>query len=392
MAENRRQFLKYIGGVTAGAAIVPLFTPLCADKVKAASLSIEHLSPDQAAMDEDFWFEVQQAYTSSPGVINLNNGGVSPQPVVVQDAIDRYTRISNEGPAYYMWHVLGKGRENVRNRLGDLAGCSPDELAICRNATEALETVIYGLDLKKGDEVLTTNQDYPNMLNALRQRERRDGIKINYISLPVPTDNPDDIAPLFEKAITPKTKVILMCHIINLTGQILPVKKVSEIAHAKGIEVIADGAHSFAHLNFSIPDLGCDYFGTSLHKWLSAPFGSGMLYVKKEKIEKLWPLFGPPEDFDMTDIRKFEHLGTRSFPTELAIGHAINFHNGVGSDRKEARLRYLKNYWAERVLEMPGVKLNTSLEAVASCAIGNMTVEGKDSADLQRSLMNDHKI
>ena len=392
MINNRRQFLRVAGGIGASAFVTPLFNPAFAKQVEEASLRVNHLSPLETAGDEDFWYTIQQAYTVSSSIINLNNGGVSPQPRVVQDALDRFNRISNEGPAYYMWHVLGKGRETVRTKLAQFGGCSSDEVAICRNSTEALETVIFGLDLKKGDEVLTTNQDYPNMLSALKQREKRDGIKVNYISIPVPAKSLDDIIPLWEKAMTPKTKAILICHIINLTGQILPVKKIAEIAHAKGIEVIVDGAHAFGHFEFNISDLGVDYYGTSLHKWMSAPFGSGMLYIRKEKIEKLWPLFGAPADFDTKDIRKFEHLGTRSFPTELAIGQAIDFHNGIGAKRKEERLRFLKNYWAAKVLEIPGVKMNTSLDPSQSCAIGNMTIEGKDPADLHNHLMNKWQI
>ncbi|MEI6816167.1 MAG: aminotransferase class V-fold PLP-dependent enzyme, partial [Bacteroidota bacterium] len=257
---------------------------------------------------------------------------------------------------------------------------------------EALETVIFGLDLKAGDEILTTNQDYPNMMNAWNQRVKRDGLKLTTISIPVPPKDLSEIVDAYRKAITPKTKIIHVSHVIFMTGQIMPVREIADMAHEKGIEVICDGAHSFAHLDYKISDLHCDYFGTSLHKWLCAPFGSGLLYVKKEKIEKLWPLLGAPKDFSTTDIRKFEHLGTRSFPIELAIGNSIDFHNGIGSKRKEERLRYLKNYWAEKVGRFPKVKFNTSLMDNQSCAICNFTIEGMEPAKIHEELFSKYKI
>ncbi len=385
MKSHRRQFLKHIGGVAALSIATPMLNPIFIKEAEAACKEFPQSSNVPVESDEDFWAVIRRAYTSSPGVINLNNGGVSPQPLSVQDALDRYTRFSNEGPAYYMWHVLDKGRETVRGKLAGLAGCSAEELAICRNTTEALETIIYGLNLNEGDEILTSDQDYPNMLNAFRQREKREGIKINYVSIPVPCKDVSEITKIFKKAITPKTKVMLICHMINLTGQILPVREICDMAHKHGIEVIVDGAHTFAHLDYNISDFNCDYFGTSLHKWLCAPFGTGLLYVKKDKIKNLWPLFGSP-DPESDDIRKFEHLGTRSFPSELAIGHAIDFHNAIGSERKEKRLRYLKNYWVERVQDIPGVYLNTSLEEEQSCALANFGVESMNPADICSSL------
>jgi len=391
MISNRRNFIRQAAVMTAGASALPALSFADIDTIADAGKKIEDLSPAAAAADEDFWFTVQQAFTVSPNIINLNNGGVSPQPRIVQDALDRYNRIANEGPAYYMWRVLGDARENVRRQLAELAGVSPDEIAINRNSSEGLETIILGLNLKEGDEVLTTTQDYPNMMSALHQRELREKIKVVKIQIPVPSENPQEIVKRFRDAITPKTKAILMCQIINLTGQILPVRAVSDMAHEKGIEVICDGAHAFAHLDFKIPDLHCDYYATSLHKWLCAPFGSGMLWVKKEKIKNLWTLLADPNP-QSEDIRKFETLGTRSFPIELAIGTAINFHNGIGSKRKEERLRYLKNYWAEKVTKFPKVKLNTSLKKEFSCALCNFTIEGWEPSKLTDKLFADYKI
>jgi selenocysteine lyase/cysteine desulfurase len=349
------------------------------------------INPPDAAKDEDLWMYVQQAYTSSPNIMNLNNGGVCPQPKVVQEAFESYNRFSNEGPAYYMWHVVGEGRESVRRDLADLAGCSVDEIAIVRNTTEALETVIFGLDLKKGDEVVLTKQDYPNMINAWKQREKRDGIVLKWVDLPQPIEDEDAIVNAYKELFTGRTKIIEIMHMINWTGQILPAKKLADAAHQEGIEVLVDGAHTFAHLDFKIPDLDCDYFGTSLHKWLCSPFGTGFLYVKKEKIGKIWPLTAPADPAS-EDIRKFEAMGTRSFPAELAIGTAINFHDMIGSERKEARLRYLKNYWMDGISDIDGIRFFTSKKPEFACGLGNFAIDGLEPADIQKKLLNQYRI
>lgn len=342
-------------------------------------------------MDEDYWSVIQDAYTVNPNMINLNNGGVSPSPLVVQQAVARFNDLSNEGPSYFMWRILDQGREPLREKLAMLAGALPDEVAINRNSTEALNTVIYGLDLKNGDEVIGTKQDYPNMIQAWRQRVLREGIVYKQLNFDFPIEDDAQIVKVYEDAITPKTKIIHVTHMINWVGQIMPVRKISDMAHAKGIEVVCDGAHSFGLLDFKVPDLGCDYFGTSLHKFLSAPIGSGMLWIKKEKIAKIWPLLcnGEPHS---SDIRKFETLGTRSFPIEQGIGEAINFHEAIGSKRKEERIRYLKNYWASKVKEIPKVKLHTSLKAPYSCAICGVSIDGMTPGVLDGALFNQYKI
>ncbi len=387
---TRRSFIRKVGAIAGTVAVSPLLKPAFAG-LQEASEAIKDLTPLEAAKNEEYWYTIQQAYTASPNIINLNNGGVSPQPLVVQDAVDRYNRLSNEAPSYYMWRILDGGRESLRMKLADLAGCDVEELAINRNATEALGTVIFGLNLKKGDEVVLTKQDYPNMLQAWKQREMRDGIKLNFVNLELPIENDELIVQKFREAFTPKTKVVMITHMINWTGQILPVKKISKIAKERGIEVLVDGAHTFAHLDYKIPDLDCDYLGTSLHKWLSAPFGSGMLYVKKEKIKNLWPLL-PNNNPQADDIRKFEVLGTRSFAIEQAIGQAVNFHNAIGTKRKEERLRYLKNYWAEKATLIPRVKLNTSLKPDFACALANFSIEGMEPAAVESTLFNKYKI
>jgi selenocysteine lyase/cysteine desulfurase len=388
---DRRSFIKSCGTLTAAAPLVSLTGILQMEQVHAASKEIEHLTPLEAAENEDFWFTIRNAYSVTPNIINLNNGGVSPQPVVAQDALDRYVRLANEGPAYYMWQVIGNERENVRKGLASLGGVDSEEIAINRNSSEALETVIFGMNLKEGDEIITTNQDYPNMMSALHQREMRDKIKVVKISIPVPCEDPSIIVERYKNAITPKTKAILICHMINLTGQILPVRQVADMAHEHGLEVICDGAHTFGHFEYNIPDLHVDYFGTSLHKWLCAPFGSGMLWMKKEKIKNIWPLLAHPEPMS-EDIRKFENLGTRSFPIEAAIGVSLDFHNGIGTKRKEERLRYLKNYWAEKAARIPKVKLNTSLKREYSCALANFSIEGIEPNKITEKLFADYKI
>ncbi len=347
--------------------------------------------PAKIATDETFWFQVRQAYDVSTNLVNLNNGGVSPSPRVVLEAFEHYNRLANQLPAYYLFRDFKEKRAAVKKQLAGLAGCNPEEIALCRNATEALETCIFGLNLKKGEEILTTTQDYPSMLISLEQRTRRDGIILTKLTIPVPVEDEEEIVSIFEKAITKNTRAILVCHVINLTGQIMPIKKISDMAHNHGLEVICDGAHSFAHFDFNIPDLHCDYFGTSLHKWLGAPFGCGMLWVKKEKIEKLWPLFGGPED-QIGKINKFDHLGTRSFPAELAISEAIDFHMSIGPKRKEARLRYLKNYWAEKVKNMKGLKLLTSFNDRFACGIATFAIEGKDMGKVAKSLHKNYGL
>ena len=317
-AFNRRSFLSRAGAFSASALLTSLTTPAWSRGLNNALQDASGISPEDLASEEDFWYYVQQSYTVSPSLINLNNGGVAPSPKTVQEAMKRFHDISNEAPSYYMWRIVDQGREPLRRNLARLAGADPEEIAIQRNASEALEAVIFGLDLKAGDEVVLTKQDYPNMINAWKQREMRDKIKLVWINLELPSEDDNYIVNEYVKAFTPKTKVVHVTHIINWNGQILPCRKIADAAHARGIEVLVDGAHSFAHFAFKIPDLGADYFGTSLHKWLSACIGSGLLYIKKDKIRNIYPFFaaGDPKS---PDIRKFENMGTRPFFIELGI-------------------------------------------------------------------------
>lgn len=389
---NRRNFFKKSIVLAGAFSSGSLFNELHAKDFEDKAIIYKDLSAAEIASNEDYWSFIQQAYpASSSPILNLNNGGVSPSPQLVLDAVDRYSKMSNLAPSYYMWRILDQGREPLREKLAQLGGCDPEEIAINRNATEALNTVIHGLDLNKGDEVIGSIQDYPNMMNAWKQRALREGIVYNQLSFDFPIEDEDFIVDMYRQAISPKTKIIHVTHVINWVGQIMPVKKICQMVHERGIEVVVDGAHSFGLLDFDIPDLEADYFGTSLHKYLSAPIGTGMMWVKKEHISKVWPLFCD-QDPTRGDIRKFETLGTRSFPIEQGIGEAINFHNGIGRKRKEERARYLKNYWAEKAKEIPGVNIHTSLKDSFSCVIAGVSIDGMTPRVLESTLLKTYKI
>lgn len=390
MTSRRSFFQKSIGA--AGAFSLTAFThQALAEDISDALVSLNELSPLAAANDEDLWARMAQAYTVTPNILNLNNGGVSPQPKVVQDAVDRYYHLSNEAPTYYMWQILDKGREPLRRKLADLAGVSSDELAINRNTTEALGTFTWGIDLKRGDEIVMTKQDYPNMIHAWKQRELREGIKINWINLNLPVENDDVVLKAYIDATTTKTKIWHITHLITWTGQILPAAKLCAEARKRGIITIVDAAHSFAHVDYKIADLNCDYFGTSLHKWLCAPFGTGLMYVRKPLIEKTWPIF--PTDKPLSpDIRKFEALGTRSFAPEQAIGQAIDFHNAIGGKRKQERLHYLKRYWCDALAKNSRIKFHISMKPEYSCALGTFSIEGMDVGDVASKLFSEYQI
>ena len=348
-------------------------------------------SPAETASDETFWAEVARAFTVDRTLVNLNNGGVSPSPAFVQDAMKRHLDYSNEAPTYTMWKILEPQREGVRARMAREWGVDAEEVAFTRNASEGLQTVQFGYDLKAGDEVLTTTQDYGRMLTTFRQRERREGIVMRQIKVPVPAEDPAEVVRRFEEAITPRTRLILMCHMINLTGQILPVREVVRMAKRHGVPVIVDGAHAMAHFSFKLPELECDNYSTSLHKWLFAPHGTGLLFVRREEIPGIWPLMAAPDRMD-GDIRKYEEIGTHPAANYLAIGEALTFHQGIGSDRKAARLVYLRDYWANRLLENERVSLNTSQKPGFACGIANVHVEGLDTAALSAWLWDEHRI
>lgn len=388
---DRRKFLSFVGKGVGLAALTTASVVSLLNNVHAAVKRVEPLSPEDAATDEDFWFEIQNAFSITRGIVNLNNGGVSPSPRVVTEALVRYIWEQEDATAYTMWQILEPQSETIRTGLAGIFGCDPEEIAITRNASESLEILLMGMDLKSGDEILTTTQDYPRMLTTLRQREIREGLKLKLIKVPIAPAHLNEITDAVAQGITGKTRLILISHVVNITGQIMPVKQVCELAASKGIEVIVDGAHSFAHFDFKQPDLGCDYFGTSLHKWLYAPKGTGLLFVKREKIEKLWPLMAADKS-QVKDIRKFEEIGTHSAAPKLAIGEAILFHNGIGPKRKEARLRYLARYWMNKLKDLPNVRFHTSFDDRQSCGIGNVEIVDIDPGALGTYLFDKHKI
>ena len=388
---NRRSFLSKLGLLSASVFAANIFQPAWSRELKSALKSADGIPPSDLASDEDFWYYIQQSYTLSSNFINLNNGGVSPAPKTVADAVKRYYDISNEAPSYFMWRIIDQGREPLRKNLARLAGCDAEEIAMHRNASEALETVIFGIELKPGDEVVLTKQDYPNMIGAWRQRERREGIKLVWINLELPSEDENYLVTQYINAFSDRTRVVQITHMINWIGQKMPVRKIADEARKRNIDVLVDGAHTFAQFDFTIPGLNCDYFGTSLHKWLGAPIGTGLLYVRKEKIKSIWPLFGAGDKED-DNIRKFEHLGTRPFYIEEAIDKAIDFTDMIGMKRKEERLLYLKNYWMQRVKEVPKVKLHTSFKKEYGCAIGLVSVDGKTPGELDSYLWENYKI
>jgi selenocysteine lyase/cysteine desulfurase len=386
---SRRDFFGrlFAGGILAPPALTDDWLGVIENATRFAG----RRTPAEMASDEDFWQEIQRAFTVDRTIINLNNGGVSPSPRVVQEAMARYLAISNEATAYSMWQLVEPQVESVRRELARVFGCDPEELAITRNASEALENVQLGMRLQPGDEVLTTNQDYGRMLTTWEQRARRDGITLRRISFPVPAPGMADLVSRFERAIGPRTKVIHCCHVTNLTGQIFPIRDIVHMARARGIQVVVDGAHAFAHFPFQHADLDCDYYGTSLHKWLLAPVGTGFLYVRREKIRDIWPLMAAPPSMD-DNIRKFEEIGTHPAANHNAIAEAIAFHEGIGAERKIERLRYLRDRWMRRLEGQPRVQLFTSFDPAMAGGLATVGVEGIEPAAMADWLWKNRRI
>jgi isopenicillin-N epimerase len=356
----------------------------------AAALNRAHRStPEDAAKDEAFWSEIRRAYIPDPQILNLNNGGVAPAPKAVLEAEIAAIRYSNQLPAYRMWHDLEPKVEQVRQRIAQLWKADPACIAITRNASESLQIAQFGLDLQPGDEVLTTSQDYPRMIITWQQRVRREKIVLKQLDFDVPVGNPADLVSLFERAITPRTRVIHLSQVVFMTGQIFPVREICALARSRGITSIVDGAHAFAHVPFDFSEIDCDFYGASLHKWLSAPIGTGMLYVRKDRIEKHWALMAAPPEMDK-DIRKFEEIGTHPAAIHNATLEALEFHHQIGAQRKFARLAYLKNCWAERLGKLPGAKLLVKPEQ--SGAFGTIHFQGIDPGKLSDTLLAKYNI
>ena len=343
------------------------------------------------AADENFWKTVRDAYPHDPTILNLNNGGVAPAPTSVVDAEIEAIRYSNQAPAYRMWRDLEPKIEDVRKKLAHMWNADPECIAITRNASESLQIAQFGIDLQPGDEVLTTSQDYPRMLTTWQQRVRREKIVLKQMDFATPVKNPSDLVALYEQGITPRTRVIHVSHAVFMTGQIFPVKEICALARAKGITSIVDGAHAFAQVPFQFSELDCDFYGSSLHKWLSAPIGTGMLYVRKDRIEKHWALMAAPESMDK-NIRKYEEIGTHPASVHNATLQALEFHEQLGAERKFARLRYLKNRYAERLSKHPGAQMLVGLDANQSGAFGTIHFETMDARKLTDALLDKHSI
>jgi isopenicillin-N epimerase len=376
----------------AGATASPMFRETAIATLFKANVVAGDRTPAEIAEDESYWSLIQRAFDADRTMINLNNGGISPTPSHVLEAMIRDLRFTNELPVEHMWRVLEPRIESVRRDLAREFGCDPEEMAITRNASEANEIMIFGLDLARGDEVVITNQNYDRMIRSWEQRVRRDGIVLRQVSFKVPPPSQKYILDQITAAVTPRTRVIEIPHITNLTGQIMPIRELVDFAKPRGIEVLVDGAHAFAHFPFKRDELGADYYGTSLHKWLLAPIGTGFLYVRKEKQKKLWPLMAAAASQD-EDIRKYEEIGTHPAANHNAISAALAFHRGIGADRKLARLRYLRDRWAKRLQsESDRVRILTPLDSPYSGAIALVAVDGLDFGKLSEWLVSKHRI
>ena len=386
---TRRSFLSALAGAS---ATLPAFREQAISRVFRAGEMAEGRRPESLADDESYWTEIQRAFDVDRTMVNLNNGGCSPAPSHVLEQMIRDLKFSNELPVDHMWRVLEPRIESVRRDLARDFGCDIEEMAITRNASEANEIMIFGLDLKPGDEVIVTNQNYGRMITAWKQRERRDGIVLKQISFKVPPPSQQYIVDQFKAAITPRTRVIEVTHITNLTGQIMPVRELVDLARPRGIEVFVDGAHAYAHFPFTRDELGCDYYGTSLHKWLLVPIGAGFLYVRKDKQKALWPLMAAAKEQD-DDIRKYEEIGTHPAANHNAISAALAFHRAIGAERKIARLRWLRDRWAKRLkAESDRVTIYTQLDSPYGGGIGFFGVAGLDMTKLNSWLWDKHRI
>jgi selenocysteine lyase/cysteine desulfurase len=381
---NKRTFLK--NTATLGlASLAPL------DALSNWVNQFSHLSPTTLAEDETFWEGIRKGYRLKPDYINLENGYYCVLPEETLENYIKHIREVNYQGTYYMRTVQWENKKRAASKLASLAGCSAEELIITRNTTESLDMVIGGMNWQAGDEAVMAEQDYGSMLDMFKQVAKRYGVVNKIISVPNHPSSDEEIVDLYANAITPKTKLLMVCHIINITGQILPVRKICDMAHSKGIQVMVDGAHAFAHIKYSIPDLNCDYYGASLHKWLSVPLGAGLLYVKRENIGKLWPLFGD-EGRKENDVLRLNHIGTHPVATDLAIANAIEYYQKIGVERKEARLRYLQNYWTSRVRTMKHVIVNTPADPARACGIANVGVTTMMPAELAKTLFEKYKI
>jgi selenocysteine lyase/cysteine desulfurase len=381
---DKRTFLKSIPALGLGTS--PFLSQL-----EKLTREVANMAPAELARDEDFWAKIRADYKLKPDYINLENGYYCFLPQETLEKFIAHVREVNYQGSYYMRTVQWDKKKEAASKLAQMAGCSADELIITRNTTESLDLVIGGYPWKAGDEAVMANQDYGAMLNMFRQVEKRHGVVRKLVDVPLHPQSDEEIVAAYQKAITPETRLLMVCHLVNITGHILPVRKICDMAHARGVEVMVDGAHAFGQINFNMKDLDCDYYGTSLHKWLSVPLGAGFLYVRQGKASQIWPLFAE-DDREPDDITRLNHTGTHPVHTDLAIANAIDYHNMIGGERKEARLRYIQNYWTSKVRGMDHILLNTPEASHRSCAIANVGVKGMKPAELAKTLLDKYKI
>ena len=381
---NKRAFLKSI-------AVLSAASVTSANAMDTWIDDVAHISSEVLAEDETFWEGIRKGYRLKSDYINLENGYYCFLPQETLESYILHIREINYQGSYYMRTVQWDNKKAMAAKLAAIAGCSPEELIITRNTTESLDMIIGGMHWQAGDEAVMAEQDYGAMLDMFKLVAKRYGVVNKIVSVPNHPSSDEEIVSLYANSITAKTKLLMVSHMINITGQILPIRKICDMAHSKGVEVLVDGAHAFAHIKFSIPDLNCDYYGASLHKWLSVPLGAGMLYVKKENISKVWPLIGE-EGKKEDDILRLNHIGTHPVATDLAIANAIDFYAKIGADRKEARLRYLQNYWTSKVRQLPHVEVNTPADPTRSCGIANVGIKGMKPSELAETLLKKYKI
>ena len=387
--KSRREFLSTSGRVAGG---IVLASGIKLARAMQAAQKLTASSPEAAARDEVFWSTYRSAFSPDPGHRWFNNLAFNPTPASAHESFLSKERGWNAWPLAHAGEVFGsKKKEALRARLASLVNASPDEIALTRNTTEGICNVIFGLNLAKGDEIVTTTQDYGTFLNAWAQRERRDGIKVRSIALPVPAKRLGDLVEPFRQAINPRTKVVMFSHLSDPVGQIFPVRAVVDLAHKAGACVIADGALTFGCMPVDVKAMDCDFYATSLHKGVFAPTGTGFLYVKRERIRSVWPLYGAP-DTEADDIRKFEHRGTAPVTAFAAVNDALDLHQTIGFENMAARYRYLKRLWADRLVSHSRCRFNVSLEPEHSCGIATVVIDGATPAKLYEYLYTKRQI
>ena len=379
---KKRQFLRYVGS----AAIATPFLPLTLN-ANASKAVLPYPTEDSDA----FWERIRMDYRLKPDYINLENGYYNFVPTPILEKFVEHVREVNYEASHYMRTVQWENKDKAAARVAQLVNCSEKELIITRNTTESLDMVIGGFPWKNGDEAVFAKQDYGAMRIHFHQMQRRYGIVCKEVSLPNHPKSDEEIVELYESQITPKTKLLMVCHMVNITGQILPIRKICDMAHSHGVEVMVDGAHCVAHIKVDLAELNCDYYGSSLHKWLSTPLGAGMLYVAEKHIPKIWPLFAEHED-DRTKIRHLNHTGTHPVHTDLTINDSMDYLNIIGMERKENRMRYLQRYWSDQLRNTDNVVINTPIEPYRSCGIANVGLKNMGPDDLAKTLLEEFAI